>query len=334
MKILETIKVPTGNILIVEGDKGKLEMISVGDYGKEKNVKAEFLGLNNEINGVPHGDLIPLEEKWVLTVSTQYGCSMKCKFCDVHKVGPGVNATYDDLKNQIIKGLKLHSEIKSTKRLNVHFARMGEPTFNDNVLWVAKDLKKIIRPHIGRSLVHPVVSTMLPKIRSNQLVRFLGDWMEIKNYDYRGNAGLQFSINSTNDEQRQEMFSGNTLFLDTIALIGRDLDFPVGRKITLNFALAGYEINAEKLRDLFDPKKFMCKLTPMHYTKSCQENNIKTEDGYEQFYPYQKIEQELKAVGFDVIVFVPSYEEDEGRMTCGNAILSGSRPYGRGLIMQ
>ena len=34
----------------------------------------------------------------------------------------------------------------------------------------------------------------------------------------------------------------------------------------------------------------------------------------------------LKNAGFDVIVFVPSYDEDLGLITCGNAILSGSVP--------
>ena len=34
----------------------------------------------------------------------------------------------------------------------------------------------------------------------------------------------------------------------------------------------------------------------------------------------------LKNAGFDVIVFVPSYDEDLGLITCGNAILSGSIP--------
>ena len=42
MNILENIKVPTGNILIVSGAKGKLEMLSIGDYGKSKNLKADF----------------------------------------------------------------------------------------------------------------------------------------------------------------------------------------------------------------------------------------------------------------------------------------------------
>ena len=36
MKILENIEVPTGNILIVEGECGKLEMLSLGDYGKNQ----------------------------------------------------------------------------------------------------------------------------------------------------------------------------------------------------------------------------------------------------------------------------------------------------------
>ena len=35
---------------------------------------------------------------------------------------------------------------------------------------------------------------------------------------------------------------------------------------------------------------------------------------------------DLKANGFDVIVFVPSYDEDNGLITCGNAILSGKLP--------
>ena len=117
---------PTGNILIIE-QKGKLELLSIGDYGKEKNVKADFMGLTRKIEGVPNGDIMPLEVKWVLTLSTQYGCSMDCLFCDVPKVGRGINATYNDLKNQIEIGLQQHPEVLATKRLNVHYARMGEP---------------------------------------------------------------------------------------------------------------------------------------------------------------------------------------------------------------
>ena len=325
MKVLRNIKVPTGNIMIVEGDKGKLECLSIGDYGKEANLKADFMGLDRVIEHVKHQEMLPLEEKWVVTISTQYGCSMDCVFCDVPKVGKGVNVTYNDLKGQVISALKLHPEVKFTNRLNVHFARMGEPTWNPAVLDFSKNLMKEVSPYIGESFIHPVVSTMMPK-NNKKLMEFLKEWMSIKNNDFNGEAGLQFSINSTSDEERNLMFSGNTLSLQEISDIGRALDFPKGRKITLNFAVAGYEIDAKKLRKLFDPSKFLVKLTPMHKTDRALKNGIETDGDYTTIYPYLHIEEELKKEGFDVIVFIASEYEDLGRITCGNAILSGTNP--------
>lgn len=324
--IVKNIQVPTGNICVMQGEGGLIEFLSIGDYGQNTNIKADFLGITRELNGVPNGEIMPLTEKWVITISTQYGCSMGCKFCDVPKVGKGLNATLKDLTNQLIEGLKLHPEIGATKRLNLHYARMGEPTFNFDVIEHAKQLHKIVKPYIGNSMIHPVISTMLPKA-NKRLMEFLNEWCDIKNYTYRGDAGLQFSINSTDDEQRNEMFSGNSLSLNDIAEIGRLLPDPKGRKYALNFALAdNYIVDAEKLASLFNHNKFMVKITPLHKTQSCDDNGIITTDGYEAFTPYQKAESDLKNVGFDVIVFVPSYDEDLGLITCGNAILSGSTP--------
>jgi 23S rRNA (adenine2503-C2)-methyltransferase len=320
--IIKNLTVPTGNICIMQADKGKLEFVSLQDYGKAKNIKADFLGYTKEINQVPHGELLPLTDKWVVTLSTQYGCSMNCKFCDVPKVGKGLNATYDDLKNQILSALSLHPEIESTKRLNIHYARMGEPTWNRNVLDFTRDVRKIIRPFIGRSLVHPVISTMLP--RDNKFLNeYLNEWIDIKNDLFKGDAGLQFSINTTNDDLRKELFSDNSLTLEEISKIGEMLDMPRGRKYALNFALGdNFEVDAEKLRDLFNPNKFMVKITPIHITNSCKENNIETKNGYFDYSPYREIENKLIKVGFDVLVFIPSIEEDTSRITCGNAILS------------
>ncbi len=325
IKILKNIKVPTGNILVIEGEKGKLECLSLGDYGKDVNLKADFMGLNREIQKVEHTKLLPLTEKWVITISTQYGCSMDCRFCDVPKVGKGLNATYNDLKNQIIAGLSLHPEVTATKRLNVHYARMGEPTWNWNVIEFTKNMRKELYPFINKSLIHPVISTMMPK-NNRILNEFINAWLDIKNYDFKGDAGLQLSINSTNEKERMEMFNNNALSLDEISEMAKYWDKPKGRKYTLNFAVADYEIDAEKLRDLFDAEKFIIKLTPMHKTKTAIENDIKTKGDYTTYYPYRSIEEELKKVGFDVLVFIASEYEDLGRITCGNAILSGTMP--------
>lgn len=330
---MKTINVPTGKIGIIEGEKRKpIEFLALGDYGREKNVKADFLGLTNDIDSVPNGEIMPLEEKMVLTVSSQYGCSMGCKFCDVPKVGKGISATYHDLLNQIKGGLSMYQDVKWTKRLNIHFARMGEPTFNGNVLDMAFCLKRNIYDFeqnckIHGGTVHPVVSTMMPK-NNKYLSKFLDIWCnDIKNNYYEGDAGLQLSINSTDNKQRGDMFSGSSLTLEEISYEACMFPLPKGRKYALNFALAdGYIIEAGRLKHLFNPDYFMVKITPMHETKACDENNLHTSGGYDYFTPYKQIESDLKSVGFDVLVFIPSYDEDQGLITCGNAILSGSYP--------
>ena len=324
-KIKRNIEVPTGNILIVEADHGDLEVVSLGDYGKDVNLKADFLGLTRDLGEVKHQKLLPLTDKWVVTISTQYGCSSNCLFCDVPKVGPGRNCTYNDLKNQIIAGLSMHPEITYTNRLNIHYARMGEPTWNFEVLKFTRNIHNELKPYIGDSLIHPVISTMCPS-KNKRLEEFISEWIDIKNNVLNGDAGLQLSINSTSEEERQKMFSGNALTLEEISEIMSRMPAPKGRKYTLNFAVAGYEVDAEKLVKLFPADRFLCKLTPMHKTHTALENGIETEGEYNTLHPYTEIENSLKKVGYDVIVFVASEEEDLGRITCGNAILSGTLP--------
>ena len=330
MRIERHIQVPTGDILVVHGEHGSLECLSLGDYGKAQNVKADFLGLRDDIEGVPHGALVPLTEKWVVTISTQYGCSMGCRFCDVPKVGPGKNATVDDMIGQVVAGLRLHPEVTRTDRLNIHFARMGEPTWNPAVLEAAEWFRYCL-PRLGYR-VHPVVSTMMPRANKD-LPWFLRTWMQIKNETYGGEAGLQLSINSTDDDQRAEMFRGNAASLDGCGMLMADIlrDTGVkGRKVALNFAVADDTIiDGRRLALWFDPRHFMCKLTPMHVTRACEDNGIATTGGYSAYAPYREHEEGLKAAGFDVLVFVPSIEEDQGRITCGNAILSGTVPMGK-----
>jgi 23S rRNA (adenine2503-C2)-methyltransferase len=121
------------------------------------------------------------------------------------------------------------------------------------------------------------------------------------------------------------MFRSKSLSLAEISEIVKDLPPPISRKYCLNFAYAtGSEIDAVRLRELFDPEKFMVKITPIHNNKACRANGIETIGGYESFKPYLKPEAELIAAGFDVLIFVPSFDEEDGCVTCGNAILGGS----------
>lgn len=340
MEILKRIQVPTGDILIVEGSKGPLEFLSIGDYGKEVNLKSNFLpGLNRDLDKVEHKSLLPLEEKWVITISTQYSCHSSCTFCDVPKVKfkarhpQELNATLNDLIQQVLTGIHLHPEVESTKRLNIHYARMGEPSWNPNVLesakWFYDHLKWGDDGNIKYN-IHPVVSTMCPK-DNPWLKTFLHTWMRIKNRIYNGNAGLQLSINSTDEEERNKMFRGNASSLLEISRMMEGV-VPFGRKITLNFPICGWQIKPEVLLNYFNPEHYIVKLTPMHKTKTALKYGIETTGDYTTYVPYQEIEKQFQDVGYGTLVFIASEEEDLGRITCGNAILSGTMPEERFIL--
>lgn len=42
MKLVKKTEVPTGEIYVAQGEKGLLEFLTVGDYGKDANIKAEI----------------------------------------------------------------------------------------------------------------------------------------------------------------------------------------------------------------------------------------------------------------------------------------------------
>lgn len=312
------VKTHTGKIYV--DIKNRLEFLTVWDYGKENNIKANFLGLTKEINGVANTE-VDLSKKWVATISTQKGCPMKCKFCDVPKYGFYGNVSIKELSYQIETIIK-NEEVKQTERFNVHFARMGEPTWNKNVLDFSLILKDLVKKcGLKAKTVHPVISTMLPKANKN-LKEYILKWCEIKNEFYNGEAGLQFSINSTDDEQRNELFDGKSLSLHEISELAKELPMPKGRKYTLNFPVTAQTIlDAKKLSMLFDKSKFIVKITPIHETNSAIENGFEV-SGYSDYDVYRKFEMPLLNEGWDVIVFVPSKEEDSDRITCGNALIS------------
>lgn len=308
----------TGKIYV--DPERQLEFLTVGDYGKENNIKADFLGLHKEIHGVAHRD-VDLSEKWVATISTQKGCPMRCQFCDCPKFGFHGNVSLDEM-DYMIRTILENESVKATKRFNVHFARMGEPTFNRDVLDFAQDLRGLVRQYIYADTVHPVVSTMLP--RSNKYLEdFLSDWCFIKNDIYGGEAGLQLSINSTDEAQREAQFGGMSRSLREISEIAEWFPLPHGRKYTLNFAVTENTIlDAKELSRLFDKDQFIVKITPIHKTSAAVKNGFNVTTEYTDYNVYKKFEQPLLEEGWDVIVFVPSEEEDSDRITCGNALIA------------
>jgi len=312
----KSIMTPTGMIFYDRAET--LEWLVVGDYGKENNIKADFLGYTKRIDGVEHR-YPDMREKMVVTLSSQKGCKCNCNFCDVPKVGFDGDVSEYEMFRMLKLAIKTNSVIKHTKRLNVHIARCGEPTFNMDAVLTFAEMASVYEDTGFCDTYHPVVSTMMPKLPKEVLLERLTAWCEFKNEYRDGNAGLQLSIQSTDDSQRDRMFNNLSHSLDTISRIAGELPWPKGRKYTLNFACdSGTVINAKNLRALFSPAKWVVKLTPIHRTAASDENGYMAQ----QVGIYDDIEESLKAEGFDVIVFIPSKEEDDSRITCGNALLS------------
>ena len=298
-----------------------LEYLYVGDYGKENNIKASFLGYDKRIDEVKHHD-VDITDKLVVTVSSQKGCPMNCNFCDCPKLGFKGNATLPELVTEIMSGVAL-SGIKHGKRLNVHYARMGEPTFNPNVITSAEYIAKMLgdeNSDVTFDEYHPVVSTMMPKANKN-LKEFLHRWVET-GFVYGGEDGfgLQFSINTLDEEDRNAMFRNRSMSLQEISDVIRELPMPKKRKYTLNFAVTSKSnLDVDLMNKYFDKEKCIVKITPIHETVEA------VDEGYEivkDFDVYEKFEQPLVDDGWDVIVFVPSREEDADRITCGNSLIA------------
>lgn len=320
--MIKEFKTRTGAIFC--DTEKKLEYLYVGDYGKENNIKADFLGFNKEINNVPHHD-VDLADKMVVTISTQKGCPMNCMFCDCPKVKFGGNASREELYDEVLRAIAF-SECTYTKRFNLHLARMGEPSLNaKNVFdFLVYDLRDLVNRQMTADTIHPVFTTMLPKnLGMEGMGQILDEFCRIKNEDYDGEAGLQLSINSTDEKQRNELFRGHSMKLAEISKLCRMLPMPKGRKYTLNFPVTDKTIlDPKELSRLFEKEKFIVKITPIHETNEANANGINTPEGYYKYDVYKQFEQPLIEEGWDVIVFIPSVEEDEDRITCGNALLS------------
>ena len=116
------------------------------------------------------------------------------------------------------------------------------------------------------------------------------------------------------------MFDNCSRSLDEIAEIIKSLPCPKKRKYTLNFAVTSdCNLDPFLMDKYFDKEKCIVKITPIHETKEAVNNGFEI---VKDFDVYEKFEKPLVNHGWDVIVFIPSQEEDSDRITCGNSLIA------------
>lgn len=254
---------------------------------------------------------IPREKKWVLIISTMYGCPIGCLMCDAGEYFHGKVSKEEMLEEIDYMVKSRYPDVKVlVEKFKVQFARMGEPALNENVLEVLEELpKKYEAPGLM-----PCISTVAPKNSEE----FFNRLITIKDHLYsKGKFQLQFSIHSTNEEERNKWISSKIWNLSEIASYGEKWFKEGDRKITLNFAVADDSlIDPEIVRKHFNPDKYWIKLTPINPTNKAVKNEIKsgiTEENSE-FFP---LVQEFKKRGFEAEISFGEYEENEIGTNCG-----------------
>jgi len=255
------------------------------------------------------------EEKWVLMISTLFGCPIACQMCDAggHYRGkltePEMFAQIEYLIEQRYPDGYVPSE-----QFKIQFARMGEPALNLAVI----DLLEKLPGKINAPGLMPSVSTIAPHGTDEFFERLIG----VKNQVYpRGGFQFQFSIHTTDPDLRDQIIPVKKWDFERMAIFGEEYYQPGDRKITLNFALAeNSPLDPDVLLQYFDPDRFLIKVTPLNPTYQAESTGLTSYvDPNDKVAVYPELEK-IREAGYRVIISIGEQEENLIGSNCGQYV--------------
>jgi len=330
MNFKNAFYLPSGRVFLLETtDKYPIECTEMRDVsvgGKEHEAVRESLD--------PHiiwKHLVPYEDKWLLTVSTQRGCQFRCQMCDCASLPFKGNLSKQDILRQVHFLLKASPYVRKCNKAKIGFARMGEPACNlNNVLEAMKDL-----PYVSESWERefnwlPCFNTILPKEvefdNTYHNIKHKISWwdiidkvMEVKEEYFNGYLHFQLSVNSTDEKIRKKLFGGaEVASLENIIESFRGYPKPKNRTITLNFiVMEGIPIDVDYLVNLgLNKNYFMIKLIPMNTTKNSEKNKLKTYANYNNYERLVELGEKFKEHNIPTCIDAIARCEEAG-LCCG-----------------
>jgi 23S rRNA (adenine2503-C2)-methyltransferase len=257
-------------------------------------------------------------EKWVVIVSSQFGCPVGCAMCETGGWFHG-NLTADELLWQVDRVVLARHPDGSvpSRKFKVQFARMGEPALNPAVL----DALVRLRTRYEAPGLLPCVATVAPTAG----LAWLHDLAELKASLYAGGAfQLQFSINTTDDALRDRLMPSRRWSLAEIAAFGDRWYRPGDRRIVLNFALAeGWPVDPDAIAATFPSDRFVVKLTPLNPTRPAIRAGFGTVLSESHPGACDGLVEAFARCGFDCIVSIGKDEEIALKSNCGQAVAVG-----------
>lgn len=314
-KLIKEYVYPSGSVYVLYNKEKNfyIETTSMQDVNtKEKSQKI----IMTDDTELIKKNLVPFEEKWLTAISTQYGCPQRCKFCLVPELGFHGNLSVEEMWEQLEFVFSRHPEIKTSSKIKVGFARMGEPQYNwKNILQVMRDMKTYRK---GFSFL-PCYNTILPKVKvfgKTPVDVIKDEVMPVKEY-LDGFMHIQISTNSTNEEERKYLFGG----ADVVTIEEMKKEFNhiqnSNRLITLNFICgAGWELDPDKLYGL-NPDVFCVKITPLNITAATKKHGL--DDAIQwNWENMNQIKKKVESCGLKVVVDVAA--KAELPLCCGNLV--------------
>jgi 23S rRNA (adenine2503-C2)-methyltransferase len=255
---------------------------------------------------------LPREKKWVLLVSTMFGCPIGCLMCDAGGAYHG-KPTKEEIFAQIdfLVDKRFPSRKIPCEQFKIQFARMGEPSLNLQVLDVLRELpERYQAPGLMSS-----ISTVAPAGAEG----FFNQLLEIKQENYSGgHFQFQISLHTTDLALRDRFIPVKKWSFAQIREYGERFYTSGDRKITLNFALAeGMPVDPEILLDFFDPDKYLIKITPLNPTYRARENELVSYVNPLSAGQKYEIVQALQDAGYQVILSIGETEENYIGSNCG-----------------
>jgi 23S rRNA (adenine2503-C2)-methyltransferase len=259
---------------------------------------------------------IPRKKKWVLIVSTLFGCPVACRLCDAGSYYQGKLSKSNIISQIDFLVKKRYPDRKiPVEKFKIQFARLGEPSLNQNVLRVLECLPELYE---APGLL-PSLSTVAP----HGTDEFFRNLLEIKKQYFKHRFQFQFSIHTTDESLRDWLIPIRKWSFQKMADYGTEFYNDGCSKISLNFALSNSgSINPNILLKFFDPNIFIIKVTPVNPTYQATRNNITSAISHKEG---DGIVKELRGAGYDVIVSIGEFEENLIGSNCGQYITSFNR---------
>lgn len=221
-------------------------------------------------------------------ISSQLGCGLGCVFCRTGEMGFIRNLTQEEIIGQLI-GINDYLESRSDKLItNVVFMGMGEALSNfENFRTSLELIMHEDAFNIGGRRITVSTAGVIPSIE-----KLIAEDL---------NVGLAISLNSYNNEQRNNLMPINKKYpIEQLVLIAKKYFEKTGRRVTFEYVVIDGETNTSSaalaLKKLLGG--FPCKINLIPVNPSQDKNAMRTPDDT----TIERFSDELQRLGLSATV--------------------------------